>query len=227
MRGYLSSLEEAIRLAGEGETIVVLGSGAGGTAMVEMLRQRHCDATLVVVDRGPLALTTHIEAHRSTGDETAEQRLRFEYRRGSVESLLEQPWDGDFAGVTTAWVLGGRVVFGGPNRSRMFPEDLNPDTWPLTAADLRPYYVEAEQQLGVRLARGSGYAQALFCNELRPFAAFPPPVEWETSQRPTRPGAASITRLVRALLDDRESASSVCWSFPTLTPSGWLSSAML
>jgi choline dehydrogenase-like flavoprotein len=183
-------------------TIVVVGSGAGGTAIVEMLRQLHCDATVIVIDRGPLAFTFHIEAQRSTDDEAAEQRLRFDHRRGSIECLLEKPWDGDFSGVRTGWLVGGRVVFGGPNRSRMYPEDLNHAPWPFVAADLRPYYVEAERRLGVRLARGSGYAQTLFFNELRGCGAFPPPVEWETSRMPTRPSAASVTRLIRALLDD-------------------------
>ena len=203
MRRCFSRLEEVASMTKHRQTIVVIGSGAGGTAVVEMLRQLHREAAVVVIERGPLALTFHIEAHRSTDDEAAEERLRFDHRGGSIESLFEQPWDGDFSGVTTGWLLGGRVVFGGPNRSRMYAEDLDRDQWPLTAVDLRQHYVHAEHRLGVRLARGSGLAQTLFFNDLRPFAAFPPPVEWETSRTPTTPSAASVTRLIRALLEDR------------------------
>jgi choline dehydrogenase-like flavoprotein len=202
MRELVNALEEVNSITERRPTIVVIGSGAGGTAIAEMLQGLQCSATVIVLERGPLALTTHIETQLSTNDETDGQRLSYERRRRSIEAFFEEPWEGDYSGVKTGWLVGGRVVFGGPNRSRMYPDDLNRDKWPLSTVDLHPYYVEAERRLGVRLARGSGYAQTFFFNELQRFAAFPPPVEWETSRTPTRPSAASISRLIRALLDD-------------------------
>jgi choline dehydrogenase-like flavoprotein len=198
------TIDEADHITRGRRRVIVVGSGVGAWAFTEeFLAVGPADVALILIERGPVLATSHVENFVSTVDESPRERFRFAGRCGCVGSFGVRLWKGDLRAPTFECVGGRSIVYGGL-RSRFYKADMTPDVWSVSPEELRPYYVTAEQRLGVRPATGVGHLQTWLFSELRDLHVVPPQVEWDTGSAPTRPDNASISRLMRALIRDRD-----------------------
>jgi len=136
--------------------LIVVGTGFASTAFLgEYLRRSDRSARVLVLERGERL--THTEQMVERG------RLAIESERSITLGPGSKPWSFrlGFGGTSNAW-------WG--NVPRMTPADFQlktrfgvGDDWPLTYAELEPYYCQAEELMQV-----SGPAQHSICPRSRP-----------------------------------------------------------
>lgn len=126
------------RIAGD---VVVIGTGPSGAAVAERLLAACPSAAIVVLERGPMALSRHFY------DSGASIRERDEF----LAAHRICPWTGDLGqGGAILPILGGRGVVGGAQLHRFYEADLTgweAGRWPFESAVLTPYFELAERQL--------------------------------------------------------------------------------
>jgi choline dehydrogenase-like flavoprotein len=124
--------------------IIIIGSGAGGSAAAYHLAQT--GKRVLLLEKG--------EALPADGSTLDVERV---LRRGAF--LSDEPWldrDGKVFVPEEHFNLGGKTKWYGAALLRFAPDEFQGDArrgylaWPIGYADLEPYYEEAERLLGVR-----------------------------------------------------------------------------
>ena len=183
---------------------VVVGAGAGGGVIAwvlagagktVLLLERGRSLTFADVGRDPLRNQRLSQYGNDAGPDAPNPRVVADWRTG--ESRIVQPHEGGYSN-NAATVGGGTRVYGAqawrfhPLDFRMastygVPDGSSLADWPLSYDDLAPFYVRAEQELGV-----AGDAAAL--THLPPFAgAYPmPPVPLNAQGRVLRRGLSAL-----------------------------------
>ena len=131
--------------------ICIIGSGITAAMVAEKIAAER-DASIVVVEAGDHA----VAPERRAGT------------RGRFVAYGENPWPDDHVDGQTcdgiqsrSMMVGGMAMHWGGVTPRFSPEDFRlqslfgvHDDWPITYDDLEPYYVEAEQRIGVAGEQG-------------------------------------------------------------------------
>lgn len=132
--------------------IVIIGSGAGGATLAQRLAPS--GKSILILERGD-----HLPIEPENWD-PKQVFLRHRYR--TTEKWRDRK-GGTFTPNTHYWVGGNTIFYGAALyrfRKRDFEEvahhggGVSP-AWPISYADLKPYYLEAEQLWNVRGARGA------------------------------------------------------------------------
>lgn len=128
-----------------GYDAVVIGSGLGGAFAAHALTE--AGARVLVLERGRWA-------HRDL-DDWNPRRILIEsrYRGSSLRVRQGAGRDGVPEELSVNEVVGGKSVFYGAAALRFRPADF--DRWPISYADLEPWYAEAERLLGVHGTAGA------------------------------------------------------------------------
>ena len=159
----LTSLEQ---MAETDYDVIIVGSGAGGGAVLRRLceRWRNNGKRIGMIERGNLLLPTHV---RNIPTMT---NARFgPYFRGVSK------WIGkslpEFPGARELFALGGRTLFWGMSAPRMDASEMT--EWPVTEKEMDFYYRIAEQDMDVSngYTKGSSFQENIL-NKLR-YNGFP------------------------------------------------------
>jgi choline dehydrogenase-like flavoprotein len=148
--------ELAASSASEPWDAVVVGGGAAGLSAARMLAER--GRRVAVLEAGPLVLITHSSTTDLRFDNDGLTRLRalFEYSPRHA--------GGDGFG-TLIGCLGGRALFWNGAAPRFAEADFA--AWPISLADLAPYYEWAERDMRVTRDFGTGELGEAVCQRLR------------------------------------------------------------
>lgn len=147
----LKSVGEAAR-PDKSYDIVVIGSGAGGATLAQRLAPT--GKSILILERGD-----HLPIEPANWD-PKEVFIRHRYRSG--EKWRDRK-GGTFTPNIHYWV-GGNTIFYGAALYRFRQRDFErvahhgggvSPAWPISYADLKPYYLEAERLWGVHGARGA------------------------------------------------------------------------
>jgi choline dehydrogenase-like flavoprotein len=124
--------------------VIIVGSGAGGSAAAYRLAQ--AGRRVLVLERGPV-----LPADGSTlSVATVLRDGAFKHRESWLDGNARALEPGEFAN------LGGKTKWYGAALLRFAPQEFEPDPahrctgWPIGYRELEPYYEEAERLLGVR-----------------------------------------------------------------------------
>lgn len=188
----------------DGFDVVIIGSGPAGVAVAERLYAVDSTVSIAVLERGPLLLRHHF--YDSGGSIDARNRFFARHR--------ENQWEGDlFPGGGLLPCLGGRGIVGGSQLHRFYEADFHlwPDgIWGIGAAELIPYFAEAEVRL-LRGTRAVGGSQDLARTRLAAFNAQHPPADAAVGRvgdlNGGFPHRSSAERLLSLLSADRTTSS--------------------
>ncbi len=123
---------------------VVVGSGFGGALVASALTDAGRRVLLLERGRWP---------HRDEGDWNQRQILIEQRYRGRTPIRVKQYGARRFSDVYPNETVGGKSVFYGGASLRLREKDF--ERWPISYADLAPYYARAETLLGVHGAVGA------------------------------------------------------------------------
>lgn len=136
-----------------GSRVIVVGGGLSGLLIADRLRRHNIDC--LVLEAGP-SLPRKPPAKQSRFDAAIENLLRVD----------ESAWRFQAVGLPYDWIrvraLGGRSLLWGGWCARMDPQNFRDAkalgaSWPISLAELMPYYRAAEKLLGVRTGRVSAF----------------------------------------------------------------------
>lgn len=148
--------------------VVIVGSGPAGVAVAERLYEMNTAATIAIIERGPLLLSSHF--YDSGG--SIHDRDQFLARHRIC------PWDGDLSqGGALLPALGGRGIVGGSQLHRFYANDFTlweQGQWRIGYDELDSYFSEAERRL-LGSARCVGHSQDYAYAALGRFDAQHPP----------------------------------------------------
>jgi len=130
--------------------ILIVGAGAGGCALLRRLCERMGSRKLKigVVERGKPLLPTHALNVPTLWDWDRMQRY---YQNPTVTVPAGRSWP-EFPGAILVFALGGRTIFWGATCVRIPPFEFA-KSWPISYAELEPYYQIAETILLVNKAK--------------------------------------------------------------------------
>jgi len=199
------------RLPKEHVDVAVVGTGAAGESVAEQLFDAYPDVTIVLLERGDILTTTHINNYSiEPYFNPPSLHSQDEFRAKSIETFGQHPWEGAFkAEGILIWGIGGRTNVAGSHLRRFYEPDYHlwPEgPWPIDAEELDPYYALAELKRHVSLAHCDGPAQSWMKGELNPFNASPPP--WGVDSATHNPDGvcrgydSAVSRLWKRVIQD-------------------------
>jgi choline dehydrogenase-like flavoprotein len=194
--------------------VVIVGTGPAGVAVAERLYETSTEATIAIVERGPVLLNGHFY---DSGGSIRDRDRFFAHHRVC-------PWDGDLSqGGALLPAVGGRGIVGGSQLHRFHACDFTlwrQGQWRSGPDELAPYFSEAERRL-LGSARCVGRSQDYACEVLRRFAAHHPPsgtVHGEASELNFgSTHRSSAQRISELLAKDKESSRRRLTLFSELT----------
>lgn len=154
--------------------ILIVGAGpAGGMAAKHFLA---AGMTVVCLEQGEWQDPAAYTGDRIEGEFMARQRWHWSPNHRLIEPDYPIDESESDVGLTMYNGVGGSTVLWGANWHRMTPSDFAArtldgvaDDWPLTYADLRPHYEEAEIDMGVSGLAGDPAYPAPLAPPLPPF----------------------------------------------------------